>query len=573
MNQKITHSIIICLWSLIFLFLFIQSPPPVEALNPNHECNTCHSLHHAPGQKLNNWTVVEDLCLSCHGPAGTATRKAEVHTNKQNSAYPAFTMTCLDCHNPHKNRPNHQGGTNLMLVGERKDGTGNAKISTPNSGIRDVVFTSRGTDAGGPSIYSFADNDEDNNGIYDGICEVCHTQTANHRNESSGNHSHYTGTNCTACHGHTGNFLAEGGGCTACHGSPQDKGDGGPTRRAMTGEFSLISHHVAGGTVSDDDCGVCHYEAVDGAYHQNNMVDLRNPDNASASAVISFPQFSRNTSSDSLESWVLDVQNNFCLKCHDSNGATATHFSGNPLRPFASNDRDVPNVFAQFDTGNGSHHAVRGPGANPYCVPSSSNGNKVTMAPPWNQDSTHDQISCFDCHGASGHGSDNQMMLRTPIDLDGMATGTLSTTIGTQVETFCIRCHSHDVYVGPKAAGFADSKAAGSVMEYHGDAQSQHGAAGGNELGCMGCHAGIVNYDGGLPSAGNGSARGNIHGVTFTWSSGTFSSGVQTEHFMLGGWISGWYTFTDRGTPYGGCGGGDCNHTGRSNSEGKKYVR
>ena len=63
-------------------------------------------------------------------------------------------------------------------------------------------------------------------------------------------------------------------------------------------------------------------------------------------------------------------------------------------------------------------------GTNPYCVPSGTNGNVVTMQPPWNQDATHDQITCFDCHSdivtdpdgtldlISVHGGSNQRMLR-----------------------------------------------------------------------------------------------------------------------------------------------------------------
>lgn len=552
------------------LAFFLLQPPPAKALNPNHSCDTCHNLHSAPGQALSSYTVVEDLCLSCHGPAGTATKKAEVHTNKQSSSY-SFTMTCLDCHNPHDNRANHVGGTNIMMVGSRLDGTGNAMIATPNSGNRYVAFENRGSDADPPydsSLHSFADGDEDNNGIYDGACEVCHTLAANHRNNNSGNHAHYTGTDCMACHSHTGNFLAEGGGCTACHGGPQDKGDGGPTRRGMTGEFSLLSHHVAGGAVTDDDCGVCHYESIDSAYHQDNKVDLRNPDNASVGALISFAQFSRNTASDSLESWVTDVQDNFCMKCHDADGATATNFSGNALQPFSSPSRDAPDVFSRFATSNGSHHAVRGPGINPYCVPSTTNGNKITMEPPWNQDANHDVISCFDCHGTSGHGSGNQRMLLTPVDFDSLGSGVLDYAVGAQVETFCTLCHKSSVYVtsgGPESAG--------SIFEFHGAAQSQHANAGANELGCIGCHAGVYDHSAGVPPAGNGSAWGNIHGVSFTWPSGTFSAGEASEHFMVGGWNSGWMLDTNKGNPIGACGGGDCNHTGGTSRAGKTYTR
>ena len=68
---------------------------------------------------------------------------------------------------------------NLKMVRE--------EIVTPNSGTKPVVFTGayvRGTVP------------------YDGVCEVCHTETAYHRNDSSGDHTHYAGENCVSCHLH-----------------------------------------------------------------------------------------------------------------------------------------------------------------------------------------------------------------------------------------------------------------------------------------------------------------------------------------------------------------------------------
>ncbi len=51
---------------------------------------------------------------------------------------------------------------------------------------------------------SFADGDA----VYDGVCEVCHTQTTHFRNDGTGSDQLHTnmgsipGTNCTACHKH-----------------------------------------------------------------------------------------------------------------------------------------------------------------------------------------------------------------------------------------------------------------------------------------------------------------------------------------------------------------------------------
>jgi hypothetical protein len=373
--------------------------------------------------------------------------------------------------------------------------------------------------------------------------------------------------NCTSFHTHSGGFEPiGGGGCSGCHDKVQDDANG-PSRRAVVSEFGLGSHHVAGGTVTDADCEVCHYEAVDSNYHKDNIVDLRHPDDGTDATLISFSQFSRNTSTDVLESWVTDVQDNFCMKCHDANGATAVAIDPNtPLRPFSAGARDVPDVFDSFDPANSFYHPVRAAAGNPYCIPSPNNANQITMEPPWNQDSTHDVISCFDCHVTNGHGDPNQRMLRAVVDFNTMEATTdpanLPAGMGATVEALCSMCHKATVYVSS-----ADSEAAGSIFEYHGASQQQHGAAGGNELGCMGCHAGTVDF--GPPAPDNGAAPGNIHGGSFTWPPETFSSGTPTEYFMLGGWIGGWQI--SGATGY--CSGGDCRHTGSSSKSGQNYSR
>lgn len=189
------------------LAVTLYYPESTDALNPGHgNCSICHSVHSAPGQLLTNDAVSEVLCLSCHGPGGVSTLKADVHENKSGSSYPAFRMTCMDCHNPHDNMQNYLAGINLKSVGRKISGSSNARISTPNSGVRDVVFESRGTTVGDPFLHSFADNDQDGNGIYDGACEVCHTLTRFHHNNSSGNHLHQVGKTCTSCHNHDTNF-------------------------------------------------------------------------------------------------------------------------------------------------------------------------------------------------------------------------------------------------------------------------------------------------------------------------------------------------------------------------------
>lgn len=181
---------------------------PAAAQSLVHQCASCHQLHGTTGfNRLLKQSVVEVLCLTCHGPAGISTLKAAVHKNKARSNYPAFSMSCRVCHDPHSiQKINWLGTTNIKQVGSKQDSTGFARILTPNSGIREVVFRSRGSGAGQPTLHSFADGDQDLNGYYDGVCETCHTLAQNHRNTASGDHRHNRGKTCVNCHAHVNGF-------------------------------------------------------------------------------------------------------------------------------------------------------------------------------------------------------------------------------------------------------------------------------------------------------------------------------------------------------------------------------
>lgn len=177
-----------------------------------HQCSYCHTLHGGSGgPALLNAADVEVLCQTCHGAAGTSTMKAEVHKETRRSSYPAFWVTCIECHVPHSSLLNWLGGQNIRLTGVDAEGTGIASVISPTGeGVRYMAFESRGSDAGQPSLHSFADGDEDGNGYYDGACETCHTQTGHHRNNDDfpgeADHTHKLARTCTVCHGHD-NFF------------------------------------------------------------------------------------------------------------------------------------------------------------------------------------------------------------------------------------------------------------------------------------------------------------------------------------------------------------------------------
>jgi hypothetical protein len=175
---------------------FNASPTNTQLVDLKVECSSCHGVHDVTGTlklaangNLLRTTNDANLCKDCHNYGD--------HNG----------MDCLDCHDVH-----NLSKTNIMMIRDL--------ITNPTL-LQDlpVVFTSRGTDAGGTALNSFADGDTN----YNGVCEVCHSNssspTPNHPYNSppdTADNNHYSGQNCTVCHPHSENFTPAGG-CTECH--------------------------------------------------------------------------------------------------------------------------------------------------------------------------------------------------------------------------------------------------------------------------------------------------------------------------------------------------------------------
>jgi len=253
------------------------------------------------------------------------------------------------------------------------------------------------------------------------VCVSCHTN----RDEAlvtQFNSSAYTAaTSCQACHTEGPHNLVK---CATCHTGPAEVKAGtrqshaftaaGPTNpgcvgchdvarkftggaegtphatafvdnvgvRAVTGEFAKWSHHVTGVALKDAHCAACHLEGkvVDGQVvvdKTKHMADkythLRNADTDA--------DYQWNPSAPDHT-----LMDNFCMSCHDSNGATSiasvavqavintngyaasgkTASPGNPFGDTISNRYDkmqrpaVVDAKGQFDLSNPSHHAVMG---------------------------------------------------------------------------------------------------------------------------------------------------------------------------------------------------------------------
>lgn len=185
-----------CLGLLVLTCTLLLTSIPSAWANPVYECDKCHHPY------MNIGAFREAMCLTCHGPGGFSSLRAASHAS----------LDCIDCHETHGGSLNWLRGRNLKQLRANVDKTGqhsNAYPPGPDSYYPaietlpenrvPVVFESRGPAFGEPSLHSFADGDEDGDGIFDGICEVCHLDYLNTT-------QHHRGETCTTCHLHSRGF-------------------------------------------------------------------------------------------------------------------------------------------------------------------------------------------------------------------------------------------------------------------------------------------------------------------------------------------------------------------------------
>jgi hypothetical protein len=259
----------------------------------------------------------------------------------------------------------------------------------------------------------------------------------------------------------------------------------------------------------------------------------------------------RNADTNALMSWTgteFTTMDNFCMSCHDADGAkgvdTTLNVQASPSNPFGdgiTNTYDgvargaVVNVFSQFSTGNYSHHAVRAPKYTARTTADAISAGKMTTGqntlysyglftnytPLGASQSLADnsQLHCGDCHtvgqvnyGATpaavaigAHGSNNQYMLRNSASTDVLHTS--STYV-------CFLCHNQK---GPAAAG---SPSAGQTINgYTNPNNITNWYSGGSHIqGINGsCYADSTTKSGSTTATGQRlSSSGNITGISCT---------------------------------------------------------
>lgn len=163
-------------------------------LSPSHECSFCHLSHTGKTPSLLIAEDVEVLCLTCHGPGGASAVKARNHEGQ----------TCTVCHDPHDGEFNRFGRRNIKLL--KAD-----VVPKGTTTHRPVTFESRGSDAGQPVLHSFCDRDLDGDGIYDNVCDTCHSSYGPelHLYTDPMSHDHNPGRTCTECHMHKNGFVKQ----------------------------------------------------------------------------------------------------------------------------------------------------------------------------------------------------------------------------------------------------------------------------------------------------------------------------------------------------------------------------
>jgi hypothetical protein len=174
---------------------------------------------------------------------------------------------------------------------------------------------------------SYADGDT----TYDGVCEVCHTQTKYHLDDGTGS-AHYASNNCRTCHSHIDGFGHRGGGaggeCIECHG--HDAGYEYSPGQYSQGKGTYTSHSTHTENDSDDlkgpfiACDACHNTSHYPRFIDANFLSATNVCDTCHSPSGSFDGVdSTGNSIGAKDYWTdaiypdLTSQEKWCAGCHD----------------------------------------------------------------------------------------------------------------------------------------------------------------------------------------------------------------------------------------------------------------
>jgi predicted CxxxxCH...CXXCH cytochrome family protein len=359
-------------------------------------------------------------------------------------------------------------------------------------------------------------------------CDVCHDSVTYSGGVYTPNTSHVNQAySIQAALGYTAGTAAAGGTCASpgchssvswggsltcldCHSQTVTRTQAAGTLDNVVGEMQTAAgwgHARNNGFVATVAmCIVCHLEGDSttqktSAKHGDGNIDLRDPDGGSTEAAVTnisggaftFTKFSMNFTSRAnalSDSNIADViSNKFCLKCHDSNGATNTGArvggaATSQYKPFnttiagagyvtplsAGVTGGVFDVARNFATTNSSYHPVRGslsrdfPAQSLLKAPYNNNGGRTGVS---GTKTPSVVINCFDCHNTPT----TQLTTRTVAAHGSTAANHLRGSIYSSVTTspiLCMECHA-DTYrtnTGFHPSGSAFASAARTHTSY-----------------------------------------------------------------------------------------------------------
>jgi len=202
-------------------------------------CTVCHNAtapHIGAGPTEKRLvTSGNALCTTCHIPAimlGMSTARANMLTHGVSysgaiNTFVTYTTAndyrardCAGCHDTH-------GTTNYMGI----------RTVVAGHTIRPVTLATLST------ALRVTEKDNGGSGVYNGLCQVCHTKVKYFTRNFEPDLTHNNGKNCLMCHLHkstpttaiTFAFQGAGGGCGGCHGYP-------PASSAVMGQTRMNNY-------------------------------------------------------------------------------------------------------------------------------------------------------------------------------------------------------------------------------------------------------------------------------------------------------------------------------------------
>jgi hypothetical protein len=247
------------------------------------------------------------------------------------------------------------------------------------------------------------------------ICEICHSKTLYHKNNSPTIRTHESEPaiyDCTYCHAHEVGFKPDGA-CTICHAIAMGN------RVAVTGQFSGNSHHVQGVAVTEQHCYQCHWEAnsdgsVNQTYHggslepdsEVNLIIYGNGLRPSNYVIgVTAVEYHANGS----RAQILEI-NQHCLGCHNAaNNATQPFGDGKTPKQYSwdgysINDRYTPEGTTSWGKYSGANTNGKAAVTKAFSSHGVADVNQQgwDLNETWTDTSGTVNVACFDCHNSHG---------------------------------------------------------------------------------------------------------------------------------------------------------------------------